>query len=204
MPRVLNRFYRVFIKRICDLFFSSLLMILLSPVFFLVQFRVAKNLGRPTIFRQLRPGLRGQVFELRKFRTMVHADPQSSLTDAERLTPFGMKLRSSSLDELPELWNIWRGDMSFVGPRPLLVEYLPLYSSSQAHRHDVRPGLTGWAQINGRNSLSWEKRFELDVWYVENCAFLLDLKILWRTVVKVLKREGITAEGDVTMPPFLG
>ena len=164
------------------------------------------KLGSPVLFRQQRPGLHGQPFMMLKFRTMIDAVDRDGqqLPDAERLTPFGRWLRASSLDELPELLNILRGDMSLVGPRPLLMRYLPLYSPEQARRHDVRPGLTGWAQINGRNALSWEEKFALDQWYVEHRSFLLDLRILWLTALKVVKREGISSAGEATMPPFTG
>ncbi len=167
---------------------------------------VRRKLGSPVFFRQIRPGLHGKPFEMVKFRTMTsERGPDAQLLpDAVRLPPFGRFLRSSSLDELPELWNVLKGDMSLVGPRPLLMEYLPIYSPEQARRHEVRPGITGWAQVNGRNTLSWEEKFKLDVWYVDNRSFWLDLKILWRTVKKVLARDGISAEGAATMPRFIG
>jgi len=172
----------------------------------MVSFKVAKNLGKPVLFRQKRPGLKGNIFEMLKFRSMRDAvdGEGNALPDSERLTPFGKKLRSSSLDELPGLWNVLKGDMSLVGPRPLLVEYLPLYSVEQARRHDVRPGITGWAQVNGRNAISWEEKFKLDIWYVDNQSFWLDIKILFLTVKKVFVRDGISAEGEVTMHKFTG
>jgi len=194
------------IKRTFDLFVSLFVLLLLSPVIFLVSNKIAKNLGNPVLFRQKRPGLNGKVFEMVKFRSMRDAIDESgnSLPDSERLTPFGEKLRNSSLDELPGLWNVLKGDMSLVGPRPLLVEYLPLYSDEQAKRHNVRPGLTGWAQVNGRNAISWEDKFKYDVWYVENQSLWLDLKILLLTVKKVFIKEGISAYDHVTMPFFTG
>ena len=163
-------------------------------------------LGRPVLFRQQRPGLHGKPFTLYKFRTMTDAcDNQGNLLpDAERLTPFGRFLRSTSLDELPELFNVLKGDMSLVGPRPLLMEYLLRYTSEQMRRHEVRPGITGWAQVNGRNTLSWEEKFQMDVWYVDHCSFWLDLKILWLTLVALIKRKGITAPDHATMPKFTG
>jgi lipopolysaccharide/colanic/teichoic acid biosynthesis glycosyltransferase len=204
MLEVVTRMYCGFFKRVFDIVLSLLGLIILSPVFLIVWFLDRRKLGSPAVFRQVRPGLHGQTFTLMKFRTMRVNDPAAPLSDAERLTPFGRKLRSSSLDELPELWNVLRGQMSLVGPRPLLVEYLPLYSPAQARRHEVRPGVTGWAQVNGRNALNWEERFELDVWYVDHCSLSLDLKIMWRTVAPVFKREGISSEGEATMPPFQG
>lgn len=163
-------------------------------------------MGSPVLFRQVRPGLNGKPFEMIKFRTMKYALDAAGnpLPDSERLTPFGQFLRSSSLDELPELWNVLKGDMSLVGPRPLLMEYLPLYSPEQARRHEVRPGVTGWAQVNGRNTLSWEDKFKLDVWYVDNRSLWLDIKVLFLTVKKVLVRDGISAEGEATMSKFTG
>jgi lipopolysaccharide/colanic/teichoic acid biosynthesis glycosyltransferase len=163
-------------------------------------------MGKPVLFRQTRPGLHGVPFLMIKFRTMRDAVDASGvpLPDAARLTRLGRFLRSSSLDELPELWNVLKGEMSLVGPRPLLMEYLPLYSAEQARRHEVRPGVTGWAQVNGRNALSWEDKFALDLWYVENRSLWLDLKIVWMTIRKVIKRDGISAEGEATMPKFTG
>jgi len=194
------------IKRIFDIIVSLFALLTLSPVIFLINNKVAKNLGEPVLFRQKRPGLNGKVFEMIKFRSMRGAIDENGmpLPDSERLTPFGEKLRNSSLDELPGLWNVLKGDMSLVGPRPLLVEYLPLYSDEQAKRHNVRPGVTGWAQVNGRNAISWEDKFKYDVWYVENQSLWLDLKILFLTVKKVFIKEGISADDHVTMPFFTG
>lgn len=194
------------IKRLVDIIASALGLLLLAPVLLVVAWQIRKKLGSPVLFRQIRPGLHGQPFEMVKFRTMRDAlDSQGNpLPDAERMTRFGNFLRSASLDELPELWNVLKGDMSLVGPRPLLMEYLPLYSAEQSRRHAVRPGVTGWAQVNGRNALSWSDKFRLDVWYVDHQSFWLDLKILFLTVKKVLVREGISAEGEVTMPRFTG
>ena len=187
-------------KRLFDILFAALGLLVLSPVMIVVAFAILIAMGRPVLFRQNRPGLHGEIFEILKFRTMgVGAGD-----DAQRLTPLGRMLRATSIDELPELWNILRGDMSFVGPRPLLVEYLPLYSAPQAKRHEVRPGLTGWAQVNGRNALDWPQRLALDVWYVEHRSFLLDLKILALTVVRVFPRQGISEKGEATMRPFQG
>jgi len=196
----------VSLKRAFDLVVSLLALILLSPLLGLLALLVRLRLGAPVLFRQLRPGLHGQPFTLYKFRTMTDArDAQGALLpDAERLTPLGRFLRSTSLDELPELFNVLKGEMSLVGPRPLLMEYLPRYTPEQLRRHEVRPGITGWAQVNGRNALSWEEKFALDVWYVEHHSFWLDLKILWLTLVKTLRREGIAAEGHATMPKFMG
>ncbi|MCK7645405.1 sugar transferase [Shewanella sp. JNE10-2] len=193
-------------KRLLDIVASFCALLLLSPIIALVAWKIRKNLGSPVLFRQTRPGLHGKPFEMVKFRTMKDATDVkgNSLPDAERMTPFGNKLRSSSLDELPELWNVLKGEMSLVGPRPLLMQYLLLYSPEQARRHEVRPGVTGWAQINGRNAISWEDKFKLDVWYVDNRSFWLDLKILLLTVKKVLIKDGISANDHVTMPEFLG
>lgn len=194
------------IKRLFDILSAALGLLLLAPVIALLAWQIRKKLGSPVLFRQTRPGLHGKPFQMVKFRTMRDAigpDGQP-LPDSERMTPFGSFLRSASLDELPELWNVLKGDMSLVGPRPLLMEYLPLYSPEQARRHEVRPGVTGWAQINGRNALSWEEKFRLDVWYVDNQSFWLDLKILALTVKKVFVREGITAAGEVTAAKFTG
>lgn len=193
-------------KRLFDLLLASLALLLLGiPLLFLI-WQVRRKLGSPVFFRQTRPGLHGKLFKMVKFRTMTDArglDGQL-LPDADRLTPFGRFLRSSSLDELPELWNVLKGDMSLVGPRPLLVEYLQLYSPEQARRHEVRPGITGWAQVNGRNALSWSDKFKLDVWYVDHGSLGLDIKILCLTVRKVLVREGISAAGEATMSKFKG
>ena len=194
------------LKRILDVVIASTALVLLSPVYALVAYKVKKNLGSPVLFRQTRPGLYGQPFEMIKFRSMKDAldTAGNPLPDSERLTPFGKMLRATSLDEMPELWNVIKGDMSIVGPRPLLMEYLPLYNSEQAKRHEVRPGITGYAQVNGRNAISWEKKFELDTWYVENQSLWLDFKIMLKTVKKVLAKDDISAEGDVTMHKFTG
>ena len=194
------------LKRILDVAIASTALVLLSPVYALVAYKVKKNLGSPVLFRQTRPGLHGQPFEMIKFRSMKDAMDKAGnpLPDSERLTPFGKMLRATSLDEMPELWNVIKGDMSIVGPRPLLMEYLPLYNSEQAKRHDVRPGITGYAQVNGRNAISWEKKFELDTWYVNNQSLWLDFKIMLKTVKKVLAKDDISAEGDVTMHKFTG
>lgn len=194
------------LKRIFDFFASAVAIVVFSPVLLVLYWMIKRKLGRPVLFTQQRPGLNGKPFQMIKFRTMTDARDGGGnlLPDAVRLTPFGRFLRAASLDELPELFNIFKGNMSVVGPRPLLMEYLPLYSERQARRHEVRPGLTGWAQINGRNALTWEEKFELDVWYVENRSFWLDLKIIFLTVKKVLVREGISAAGEATMTRFLG
>ncbi len=193
-------------KRLFDITAATLALLLLGLPLLVLAWQVRRKLGSPVLFRQVRPGLRGQPFEMVKFRTMTDArGPDGQLLpDAERLTAFGRFLRSSSLDELPELWNVLKGEMSLVGPRPLLMEYLPLYSREQARRHEVRPGITGWAQVNGRNALSWDEKFKLDVWYVDHRSLWLDIKILWLTVRKVLVREGISAAGEATMPRFTG
>lgn len=193
-------------KRLFDIAASFCALLLLSPIIALVAWKIRKNLGSPVLFRQTRPGLNGRPFEMVKFRTMKDAtDVQGNiLPDADRMTPFGNKLRSSSLDELPELWNVLKGDMSLVGPRPLLMQYLPLYSKEQARRHEVRPGVTGWAQIKGRNAISWEDKFKLDVWYVDNRSFWFDFKILLLTVNKVITKDGINSEGHVTAEAFKG
>lgn len=193
-------------KRLFDFLVSLILLILLSPIIALVAWKIRKNLGSPVLFRQRRPGLEGKPFEMVKFRTMKDAiDKQGNpLPDSERLTHFGAKLRNNSLDELPELWNVLKGDMSLVGPRPLLMHYLPLYSKEQLRRHNVRPGITGWAQVNGRNAISWDEKFSLDIWYVENRTLWLDIKILLLTIKKVLIKEGISASNHVNMPEFKG
>ena len=194
------------LKRLLDIIIASIALILLSPLYAFVAYKVKKNLGSPVLFRQVRPGLRGKPFEMIKFRTMkdaVDADG-NPLPDSERLTPFGKMLRSTSLDEMPELWNVIKGDMSVVGPRPLLTEYLPLYTEEQAKRHHVRPGMTGHAQVNGRNAIGWEEKFKLDTWYVENQSTLLDFKIMFKTVHKVLAKDDISAEGEATMTKFTG
>jgi len=194
------------LKRVFDVLAASIGLLLLSPVIAIVALMIRRRLGTPVLFRQVRPGMNGKPFEMVKFRTMRDAvDAQGNvLPDAERMTSFGSFLRSSSLDELPELWNVIKGDMSLVGPRPLLMEYLPLYNAEQVRRHDVRPGVTGWAQINGRNALSWEEKFKLDTWYVDNRTFWLDLKIIFLTIRKVVVRDGISAQGEATMSRFTG
>ena len=194
------------IKRAFDVLLSAMLLVAGSPLILALAVLVRLRLGSPVLFRQIRPGLHGRPFEMVKFRTMTDARDKSGalLPDVDRLTPFGQFLRSSSLDELPEIWNVLKGEMSFVGPRPLLMDYLPLYSSEQARRHEVRPGITGWAQVNGRNTLSWEDKFRLDVEYVERQSMWLDLCILMQTALKVVKRDGISADGDATMPRFTG
>lgn len=193
-------------KRLFDLSLSVVLMAFFAPLILMLAFFVRIKLGAPILFRQQRPGYKGQPFNMLKFRTMTDARDHDGnlLPDSDRLPPFGRWLRSTSLDELPELWNVFRGEMSFVGPRPLLMEYLPLYSQHQARRHDVLPGITGWAQVNGRNSLSWREKFDLDVWYVENRSFRLDLHILLLTVASVVRQEGISAKGEATMSGFKG
>ena len=185
---------------------STLVLIIFSPVIFALSFLVYFKLGSPILFRQIRPGKHGKPFAILKLRTMLDATDVNGvlLPDAQRLTRFGRFLRSTSLDELPGLINVLKGDMSLVGPRPLLMEYLPLYSPEQARRHDVRPGITGWAQVNGRNAISWEDKFKLDVWYVDNRSIWLDIKILFLTVKKVFVREGISAAGEATMSKFTG
>ncbi len=192
--------------RLLDITASVAALVLLSPVMAVLAFKIRRDLGSPIIFRQIRPGLDSKPFRMIKFRTMREAFDSKgrTLPDAQRMTPLGNFLRSTSLDELPGLWNVLKGDMSLVGPRPLLMEYLPLYSAEQARRHDVRPGITGWAQVNGRNSLSWAEKFKLDVWYVDNRSLWLDFKILWLTVWKVVQRDGISAKGEATMTAFTG
>jgi lipopolysaccharide/colanic/teichoic acid biosynthesis glycosyltransferase len=191
------------VKRVCDVLVAGVLLLLTAPIQALVAVLVHRRLGSPVLFRQPRPGKDGKVFELVKFRSMLAPDPSRSLvSDAERLTPFGTWLRSTSLDELPTLWNVLRGDMSLVGPRPLLVEYLDRYTVDQARRHEVRPGVTGLAQISGRNEIDWDERLLLDVQYVERRSLALDARILWGTVRMVLGRHGISAEGSATMPEF--
>lgn len=194
------------LKRLLDIVIASIALVLLSPLYFYVAYKVKKNLGSPVLFRQVRPGLHGKPFEMIKFRTMKDAlDEQGNpLPDSERLTPFGKMLRSTSLDEMPELWNVIKGDMSVVGPRPLLMEYLPLYNKEQAKRHDVRPGMTGHAQVNGRNAISWEQKFKLDTWYVENRSLWLDFKIMLQTVKKVIAKDDISEAGEATMSKFTG
>ena len=193
-------------KRFFDFSASLAALLLLSPVLLLLALLVGVKLGSPVFFTQTRPGLHGQPFEMIKFRTMTNARSADGalLPDAERLTRFGRFLRSTSLDELPELWNVLKGEMSLVGPRPLLMDYLPLYSPEQARRHEVKPGITGWAQVNGRNAISWEDKFQLDVWYVDHQSFWLDLKILLLTIKNVIYRQDINAAGDTAMPLFPG
>ena len=193
-------------KRAFDVLMALLLLLLFAPLLLLTAVAVALFLGQPVLFRQQRPGLKGRPFTLVKFRTMLDANDAAGnpLPDSKRLTRFGRFLRASSLDELPELWNVLRGEMSLVGPRPLLMDYLNLYSKRQARRHDARPVITGWAQVNGRNAISWEDKFEMDVWYVENQNFWLDIKILFMTAYKVVKRDGISAAGQATQSKFTG
>lgn len=194
------------LKRLLDIIIGSIALILLSPLYAFVAYKVKKNLGSPVLFRQVRPGLHGKPFEMIKFRSMKDAlDAQGkALPDSERLTPFGKMLRSSSLDEMPELWNVIKGDMSIVGPRPLLMEYLPLYNAEQAKRHHLRPGMTGHAQVNGRNAIGWEEKFKLDTWYVDNQSTALDFKIMFKTIHKVVSKDDISAEGQATMTKFIG
>jgi lipopolysaccharide/colanic/teichoic acid biosynthesis glycosyltransferase len=194
------------VKRLFDLLLSAMGLLILALPLVMLAWRVRCKLGSPVLFIQVRPGLHGKPFRMVKFRTMTDERDASGalLPDALRLTPFGRFLRASSLDELPELWNVLRGEMSLVGPRPLLMEYLPLYSPEQARRHDLRPGITGLAQVNGRNAISWADKFALDVWYVDHRSLWLDVRILWLTVRKVLVRDGISAAGEATMPRFEG
>jgi lipopolysaccharide/colanic/teichoic acid biosynthesis glycosyltransferase len=193
-------------KRVFDLLASVIGLLILAVPLALLAWQVRRTMGSPVLFTQVRPGLHGLPFRMVKFRTMTDARDASGalLPDAQRLTPFGRFLRASSLDELPELWNVLKGEMSLVGPRPLLMEYLPLFTPEQARRHEVRPGITGWAQVNGRNAISWADKFALDVWYVDRRSLWLDVKILWLTVRKVLMRDGISAPNDATMPKFEG
>ena len=195
-----------FFKRLFDIVASASGLIFLSPVFLILIYLIRKNLGEPVFFTQERPGKDGKPFKMIKFRSMRDAVDKDGnpLPDSERLTPFGKKLRATSLDELPELWNVLKGDMSLVGPRPLLMSYLPLYNEFQNRRHEMRPGVTGWAQINGRNALSWDEKFAHDIWYIDHYSFWLDMKILFLTVKKVFIKEGISAEGEATMPYFTG
>jgi len=192
------------IKRIFDITLTLIGALFLFPVFSLTALMVKIKLGAPLFFKQVRPGLNGNLFNMYKFRSMTNECDKDGnlLIDEARLTKFGKFLRSTSLDELPGLWNVLKGDMSLVGPRPLLVEYLPLYSEKQSRRHEVRPGITGWAQVNGRNAISWDEKFDLDVWYVDNQSFWLDIKILWLTVQKVISRDGVSPEGVDIMPRF--
>ena len=193
-------------KRVFDILLSAILIILFSPIMVLVALLIYINMGRPILFRQIRPGLNERLFTIYKFRTMSNKRDRRGelLPDSERLGKFGKFIRATSLDELPQLFNVLKGDMSFVGPRPLLVEYLPLYSKEQRRRHSVRPGITGLAQVNGRNAISWEDRFKYDIEYVDNQSFILDLKILWQTLLKVIKRDGVSAKGHVTVERFRG
>ena len=195
-----------FCKRLFDIIASASGLIFLSPVFLILIYLIRKNLGEPVFFTQERPGKDGKPFKMIKFRSMRDAVDQDGnpLPDSERLTPFGKKLRATSLDELPELWNVLKGEMSLVGPRPLLMSYLPLYNEFQNRRHEMRPGVTGWAQVNGRNALSWDEKFAHDIWYIDHYSFWLDMKILFLTVKKVFIKEGISAEGEATMPYFTG
>jgi sugar transferase EpsL len=195
---------QAYLKRVFDIVVSAVALTVLAPVMGLIALLVWRTMGRPVLFRQARPGLHGKPFVMYKFRTMrdLRDAEGNLLPDEARLTPFGRWLRSTSLDELPELLNVLRGEMSLVGPRPLLMEYLERYTPEQARRHEVKPGITGWAQIHGRNNLSWDERFKLDVWYVDNWSLWLDVKILWRTLWMVLRREGISAQGHATMPRF--
>ena len=194
------------LKRLLDIVIASIALVILSPLYIFVAYKVKKNLGSPVLIRQVRPGLNGIPFEMIKFRTMKDAvDIQGNpLPDYERLTPFGKMLRSTSLDEMPELWNVIKGDMSIVGPRPLLMEYLPLYNNEQAKRHNVRPGMTGHAQVNGRNAIGWDEKFKLDTWYVENQSVWLDFKIMLKTVKKVIAKDDINEAGEATMSKFTG
>ena len=194
------------LKRFLDIIIASIALVFLSPLYFYVAYKVRKNLGSPVIFRQVRPGLNGKPFEMVKFRTMTdERDKEGNLLPNEqRLPKFGKMLRATSLDEMPELWNVIKGDMSVVGPRPLLMDYLPLYNEDQAKRHKIRPGMTGYAQVNGRNSISWEEKFKLDTWYVENQSIWLDFKIMFQTVKKVLVKDGINQSEEVTMTRFKG
>lgn len=193
-------------KRLIDIIISVNGLLFLSIPLLLLMFLIRIKLGSPIFFRQMRPGMLGRPFEMVKFRTMTNKCDKDGnlLPDHQRLTDFGRFLRTTSLDELPELWNVFKGEMSLVGPRPLLMEYLPLYTNEQSRRHCVRPGITGWAQVNGRNNISWEEKFKLDIWYVDNSSLLLDIKIIFLTISKVLKRTGINAKGDATMQKFKG
>ena len=194
------------LKRFVDIFVSITGMLIMCPVFLVLVILIRRRVGVPVLFRQIRPGKDANPFEMLKFRSMRDATDATGqpLSDSDRLTPFGKKLRATSLDELPGLWNVLKGEMSLVGPRPLLIEYVQLYSLEQARRMEVRPGITGWAQVNGRNAISWEEKFVLDVWYVDNRSFWLDLRIIWMTIRKVVVREGISANGEATMSKFTG
>ena len=201
-----NKKFQRFLKRILDILGSGAGLIFLSPVILYYAHKISKEMGSPVFYNRLRAGQNGKPFNFYKFRTMTDAKDKEGnlLPDGERLTELGKKIRSSSIDELPQLWNVLKGDISLVGPRPLLLDYVPLYNKEQKRRLDVPQGITGWAQINGRNSLTWEQKFKNDVWYVNNWSLLLDIKILFITVLKVLKHEGISAEGEATMPRFEG
>jgi sugar transferase EpsL len=194
------------VKRFIDIVGSVLIALFVSLFFLVIPILIRRKLGSPILFRQMRPGLRGAPFQMLKFRTMkdLYDEDGCLLADEQRMTSLGNFLRNSSLDELPELWNVLRGDMSLVGPRPLLMEYLPLYTGEQARRHEVKPGITGWAQVNGRNTISWEDKFRLDVWYVDHQSFLLDLKILFLTIRKVIRCDGVSQSGHVTVERFRG
>ena len=195
-----------FFKRLFDIIASASGLIILSPVFLILAYLIRKNLGAPVFFTQERPGKDGKPFKMIKFRSMRDAVDKDGnpLPDSERLTPFGKKLRAASLDELPELWNVLKGDTSLVGPRPLLMSYLPLYNDFQFRRHEMRPGVTGWAQVNGRNAISWDEKFAYDIWYIDHFSLWFDMKILFLTIKKVFIKEGISAEGEATMPYFTG
>lgn len=194
------------LKRLFDIVFSIIFIILFAPVYIVVSLLILAAMGRPVIFLQARPGYKEKIFGIYKFRTMTNETDENGelLPDLQRLHGIGKFIRSTSLDELPQLFNVLKGEMSFVGPRPLLVEYLPLYNERQKIRHDVKPGITGWAQVNGRNAISWEQKFEYDVWYAEHQSFLFDMKILWMTMIKLFKRSGISSASSVTMEKFEG
>ncbi len=198
--------YCKYIKPLLDRLLALILLIILSPIMLIVALLIYIKMGRPILFTQKRPGRDGKIFTIYKFRTMTNEKDKfgNLLPDEKRLKGVGKTIRSLSLDELPQLFNVLKGDMSFIGPRPLLVEYLPLYNEEQARRHEVTPGITGWAQVNGRNAISWEDKFRYDVWYVDNCSFLVDMKIIWLTILKVLKKEGISSSSHATMEKFKG
>ena len=204
---MLNNIYRLYIKRLLDFLISACVILIIWPILLLVTiFLHFANRGAGAFFTQLRPGRNGKIFKVIKFKTMTdERDADGNLLpDAQRLTKVGKFIRSTSLDELPQLINVFKGDMALIGPRPLLPEYLPLYSKEQARRHEVRPGITGWAQVHGRNAISWKEKFKLDVWYVDHCSFSVDLKIIWLTIKKVIVREGISSSTSETMEPFTG
>ena len=202
----MNQLYKKSIKPVLDILFALILLLFLSPIFFITALLIYIKMGKPIFFKQARPGLNEKIFKIYKFRTMTDERDEKGelLEDKKRLKGIGKFIRSTSLDELPQLLNVIKGDMSFIGPRPLLVEYLELYDDEQKRRHSVKPGITGWAQVNGRNAISWQEKFKLDVWYVDNQSFLLDMKIVWMTILKVLKRDGIAQEGEATMEKFRG